>query len=256
MIHQALDRHAGLHSPLHRLDARAKILVALAFVVINVSTPREAYPAFGAYLAFLVLLIAVSRLPPSDVLKRLLVTVPFVLLVAVFVPFLPSGQAGDDPLFGFAGLTVSRHGLLVLWNVVAKAWLGVLAVIWLTGTTGFAGLLRGLQQLRVPRLLVALLGFTYRYAFVFVEEALRMKRARDARGYRGRWIWQAGTIGRMIGSLFLRGYERGERIYWAMQSRGYDGSVPALGAARFRLVDAGFLVAGLTVLVALRILVP
>jgi len=224
-------------SPIHRLDARAKVLALVAIVLVTVSTPASAWPAFLGYATTLAAVATVARVPPRWLLMRMAVVIPFVLFVAVFIPFLP--HAGPRYELGLWGLSVSRHGLAVLWNVTAKGLIAITAIALLSATTPFADLLAGLARLRVPRLFVTLVGMTYRYLFLLAAEAKRMKRAGDARGFGGRWLWHAGVIGRMIGMLFLRSYERGERVYLAMVSRGYDGR--AVGLARVRLRSADYL---------------
>jgi cobalt/nickel transport system permease protein len=213
---QSPERYAHLDSPIHRLDARWKIVVALLFTVAVVSTPAELFLAFGGYALVLAALVALSRLPPLHVLSRLALVLPFVAAVAIFIPFLPAhGPAGGYNL-GVGGLRVSHSGLLVFWNVVAKSLLGAGAAILLTATTPFATLTRALTQLKMPRLLVLILSMAYRYLFVLADEAQRMLRARDSRCYRGRWLWHAAAVGDITGALFLRSYERGERVYLAM----------------------------------------
>ena len=77
-----------------------------------------------------------------------------------------------------------------------------------------------------------LTSFMYRYSFILIDEMYRMKRARDSRSFGGRWFWQTQVIGHMIGTLFLRSFHRGERVYLAMLSRGYQGTMPESTASR------------------------
>lgn len=236
MKHAFLDEYSGLESPVHRLDPRAKLVGLVVLVVVCVTTPPNQYAAFAAYLGLEAALLALSRLPWRHVLKRLLVVLPFILVVAAFVPFFSRGGGS----YNLGPVRVSGHGLLVLWNVAIKSTVSVLAVIILSSTTPFPDLLRGMEKLRVPRLLTSLLSFTYRYVFVLVDEAQRMRRARDSRGWSGKWIWQARVVGHMIAALFLRSYERGERVYAAMLARGYGGEVRALYLYEFGHLELGF----------------
>ncbi len=222
MQHSFLDSYSGLDSPLRRLDPRAKLAGLFIFVLLCVTTPPNLYVAFAAYLVLELMLLFLSRLPWRHVAARVLVVLPFILAVALFLPFFKKGGGS----YNLGPLSVSGHGLLVLWNVAAKSTLSVLAVILLSSTTPFADLVKGMRKMRVPELLTSLLSFTYRYIFVLTDEAQRMRRARDSRGWKGRWLWQARTVGHMVATLFLRSYERGERVYAAMLARGYDGSLP------------------------------
>jgi len=250
--HAFLDKYAGLESPVHQLDARAKILSFFALIVICVSTPPEAWGAFAGYFAFLAVVAVASSVPAGYILRRSLVIVPFVAMVAPFLLFLRhDGIAGGWSL-GIGPVSVSRSGLMVFWNVLVKACVAILAVILLSSTTPFPSLMRGLEQLRVPRVFVMLASFAYRYIFILVDEAERMERARDSRGYRGRWLWQAKVIGQMIGTLFLRSYERAERVYAAMVSRGFTGEAVAGRSTRMTATDWLFLAGAAGLFLLLR----
>jgi cobalt/nickel transport system permease protein len=222
--HAFLDQYAALESPVHRLDARAKIIAFLALIVISVSTPPQAWRAFLGYGAFLAVMAAASRLPIGHILRRAWIIVPFVLMAAIFIPFMKTGGGYS---LGIGSPGMSRSGPMIFWNVAAKSGIAILSAILLSSTTPFPSLMRGFERLRAPRLMVMLASFAYRYIFVLVDEAERMERARDSRCYGGRWLWQAKVIGQMIGTLFLRSYERSERVYVAMVSRGFDGRIVA-----------------------------
>jgi len=251
--HEFLDSTSGMDSPIHRLDARAKILGVLAALVICVSTPPTHFEAFGIYYMAAGLLLILSRLPAGSVFRKMLIVVPFVLLVAAFVPFLKPDAIGGGYSLGIGGATVSKSGLLVLWNTAAKAIFGISLIILLSGTTSFPKLLQGFRRLRFPDVIIMILSFTYRYIFVMTDEVMRMRIARDSRGYRGRWLWQAKTVGHMVAAFFLRSYSRAERIYVAMVSRGYDGRYAYLPESKMHGRDATFLVLFLGTMIATRI---
>jgi cobalt/nickel transport system permease protein len=168
------------------------------------------------------------------------VVVPFVLMIALFLPFFQGGEVAGSCNVGWWRVSISYDGLLVLWNVVVKSWLSALSLILLSATTPFPGLLKGLERLGVPRVMVMILSFMYRYLFVLVDEAMRLQRARESRNLGGGLVWRATTIGNMIGTLFLRSYERGERVYQAMLARGFDGETRTLSELRLRRADLYF----------------
>jgi len=124
------------------------------------------------------------------------------------------------------GLSLSQAGLWDMWNLLAKSLLGLLTVIILGATTEVADLLRGLSALRVPGLVTSILGFMVRYIDVVVSDLNRMRLALAARGHEASGITQWGPYGRAMGTMFIRTYERGERVYLAMESRGYAGEMP------------------------------
>lgn len=212
--------HFHGHSAVHRAPAHLKIVALLAFVITVVATPRDWYAAFALYLALLVVVIGVSRVPPSYVLKRTVVEVPFVLF-AVLLPFVAQG-----PRTEVLGVTVSEHGLEAGIALLVKGTLGVLASLTLAATTEPQDLLAGLERLRLPNQLVQIMAFMVRYLDVVTGEMQRMRIAREARGFSARNPRHWPVLARSAGALFIRSYERGERVHLAMLSRGYTGRMP------------------------------
>ncbi len=240
MKHSFLDQYSQRDSAIHRLDPRTKLVTTLFFIVAVVLTPPNRWQAFALYFFLIATLILLSRVPVLYVLKRSLVIMPFVLLIAIFIPFFKEGEVAGSYNIWLWQVTVTYSGLQVFWNILAKAWLSILSLILLTSTTRFSHLLRGLEKLRLPRVMTMILSFMYRYLFVLVDEVMRMKQARDSRSFGSRRWRQLRTIGNMIGTLFIRSYERGERVYAAMTSRGFDGQTRTLENLNFRQLDALF----------------
>jgi cobalt/nickel transport system permease protein len=238
--HSFLDQYSERDSVIHRLDPRTKLIITLFFILAVVLTPPDRWQAFALYFILVAALILLSRVPALYVLKRSLVIMPFVLLIAIFIPFFKEGEVAGSYNIWLWQISVTYSGLQVFWNILAKAWLSILSLILLTSTTRFSHLLKGLENLRLPRVMVMLLSFMYRYLFVLIDEVMRMKQARDSRSFGGGRLWQLRTLGNMIGTLFIRSYERGERVYAAMVARGFDGQTRTLESLSFRLQDAFF----------------
>ena len=212
--------HYHGHSAVHRAPAHLKILTLLAFTLVVVATPKTWFPVFAAYLLLIAAVIAVSRVPPLYILKRTVVEVPF-LVFALLLPFVAHG-----PRTEFLGLTVSEPGLLAAWGLLAKGTLGVLGSLTLAATTEPQDLLMGLERLRLPDQLVQIMAFMVRYLDLVTAEMARMKIARESRGFTARNPRHWPVLARSAGALFIRSYERGERVHLAMLSRGYTGRVP------------------------------
>ncbi|GGS05987.1 cobalt ECF transporter T component CbiQ [Streptomyces aureoverticillatus] len=215
-----LYRHG--RSPVHALPPHTKLTAVFCFVVVVVSTPREAMWAFAAYALLLAAVAYAARVPPLFWLKRLLIEVPFVAF-ALLLPFVAEGGRTD-----VLGMSLSVHGLWGAWNVLAKGTLGVAASVLLAATTDLRELLLGLQRLRLPPLLVQIASFMIRYGDVVTDEMRRMKIARESRGFEARGVRHWGVLAKSAGALFIRSYERGERVHLAMVSRGYAGSMPVI----------------------------
>ncbi len=240
MKHSFLDKYASGSSLVHRLDPRTKLLGALAFITLVVVTPNGKWLAFGVYFLIAWFLVIMSRVPPGYVLRRSLVILPFVGVLAVFAPFFIQGQVLAGVKIGPWNISITREGLLLFSSVLIKSWISVTNLILLTSTTSFSRLLKGMERLHMPYLLVMLLSFMYRYIFILTDEVMRMKQARDSRNFSGSRGWQLKTIGNMIGTLFIRSYERGERVYASMMSRGFDGQSRSLDSLAFTRLDALF----------------
>jgi len=211
------------HSAVHRLAPETKLVAQFLFVLIVVATPREAFWAFGLYAALVLLAAAWASIPATFLLRRLAIEIPFVAF-AFFLPFVGQGERVD-----VLGVSLSVEGLWGAWNILAKATIGVLASSLLAATTTMAEFLTGFDRLRVPRAFTSIASFMVRYMDVIADDMRRMRIARQSRGFEGRWIWQTRAIGKSAGALFIRAYERGERVYLAMLSRGYSGTMPEMG---------------------------
>lgn len=248
MKHSFLDRYSDLGSLIHRLDPRTKLITTFAFILVVVLTPPLRWQAFVLYFALISGLILLSKVPPLYVLKRSLVIVPFVLMIVIFNLFLKPGEIVVSFNIWHWQLSITEEALVFSWNVLIKAWLSVLSLILLSSTTKFPDLLKGLERLGMPGLMVMILSFMYRYIFVLVDEVIRMKQARDSRNFGGKRMWQIKTIGNMVGTLFLRSYERGERVYVAMLARGFDGKTLTLSNLHLARQDFYFGVGFLTCL--------
>jgi cobalt/nickel transport system permease protein len=212
--------HYHGHSPVHRAPAHLKLVALLVFMLVVVATPKQWYAAYAVYLGVLLVVVGVSTVPPTYLLKRMLVEVPF-LFFALLMPFIATGPRTD-----VLGVSVSQAGLLGAWALLAKGTLGVLASLTLAATTEPRDILSGLDRLHFPHQLVEIMGFMVRYVDVVTDEMRRMRIARESRGFTARDVRHWPVLARSAGALFIRSYERGERVHLAMLSRGYTGRMP------------------------------
>jgi cobalt/nickel transport system permease protein len=217
--------HYHGHSVVHRAPAHLKLLTLVGFMLVVVATPREWYPVFGGYLLLLLVVVALSGVPAGYLAKRMLIETPFVLF-AVAVPFIAEGPRVD-----VLGLSLSEPGLWAAWALLAKGTIGVLASLTLAATTEQQDVLVGLRKLRLPDMIVQIMGFMLRYLDVVTAEMGRMTTAMRSRGCDPRSPRHWPVLARSLGALFIRSYERGERVHLAMLARGYDGTLPDLAPA-------------------------
>lgn len=255
-----LDPYLPRPSAVHRLDARVKLPLTLAFILAAALAPPGAWPIYILLFALVLAAEILSELGVGYVLRRAALALPFVLAAAPVI-----FTTSDDPWLllplGPWTLTATAAGVERFVSIALKSWLSAQAAIVLAASTSFPDLLLALRALHVPRLLVAIFGLMWRYLFVLVDEALRLIRARTARsGVRdtasrsgGALAWRARVTGGMAGSLFLRAFERSDRIYAAMAARGYDGEVrafplPPLAPAARLVLGAGLVLLALLTL--------
>jgi cobalt/nickel transport system permease protein len=215
MRHDGFESYSAGAGPLHRLDARIKLVAALILVVAAVATPVAAWRFFGAQGLLLAFLIGLSGIPTRALARRWL---GFVFLVG----FLTVMVAPAHPLRAQYGVGIVAASILI------KSSLALLYIMVLAGVTPFPKLLTALRRLGVPLLLVATLQFMDRYRHVLLEELERMATARRARTFERRgalsWVLLTG----LIGMLFLRTIERAERVHGAMVARGWQGTLHSL----------------------------
>jgi len=241
MKHAFFDHLSAIESPIHHLDARAKIIVFFTLILVSVSSQPNSFLLFG-FLAIVLISIALwARLPLGHLAREVLVILPFLFLVTISIPFMKKDAIGGGYSLGLGGLSISKSGLWILWNVIVKSSVGVFSIILLASTTSFPRLIKGMERLGSPKIFTIIISFLYRYSFILIDEIHRMKRARDSRCFGGRWFWHSKVIGHMVGWLFLRSFHRGERVYLAMLSRGYNGTIPETTAGRFGWSELLFL---------------
>jgi cobalt/nickel transport system permease protein len=246
---------AGALSPaqgtsfIDRIDPRARVVMAAALsaavAVIN------SFPALGVALAASLLAVAVSRLRPLQVLKRLL---PVNLLMLFLFALLPWASDASPSLFTVGPFHYTREGFLLAAVIAVKANAIVLALIVLLGTLDFVTLGHALNHLRVPDKLTHLLLFTVRYLDVLHREYLRLTAAMKMRGFRPRMnLHTCRSYGNLVGMLLDRSFDRSERIVAAMKCRGFRGRFFLLDHFTFSRRDARFAAVSLALLVILAL---
>ena len=254
-----LDPYRPRNSLIHRLDPRIKLIFTIVFILTNALVPTSAWPIYIFLFALILSIELFSELGVGYVLKRSSLALPFVLAALPLILTVP-GQPLFSLSFGSLTLHATFPGLVRFTSITLKSWISVQAAIVLASSTSFPDLLVAMRALHVPRLMVSIFGLMWRYLFVLVDEASRLMRARVARSGQsdklgaktgGSLSWRARVTGGMAGSLFLRAFERSDRIYMAMVSRGYDGEAHSLPLPVIRPSQWAILTASLFILAAL-----
>lgn len=209
--------HQAGASLLHRAPARTKLIGTVAFAAVVVATPRDWFLAFAVYALVVVSALIVARIPPRVVATRMTIELPFVVF-ALLLPFIATG-----PTIEVGPFTLAREGLWGAWALLAKATLAVGAATVLISTTEPRRMVQALGQLRLPAILISIIGFMIRYLDLIVEETRRMRIARESRGFRARGFASWRIIAQAAGAVIVRSHARGERVHLAMLSRGGAG---------------------------------
>lgn len=240
-----LDLLASGDTGLHRLDARAKVVVTAVFVLMVISHGRYEITALFPFFIFPAAMIAAGNLPCAYIVKKILLLCPFVIVVGIFNPLI------DRTVMLQAGSVAISGGWLSFFSIMVRSTLTVGSAFILLALTGFSGICQALEQLGMPRLFAVQLLFLYRYIFVLTEEVGRAARARQLRscGKKGMGI---GSFGTLIGHLLLRTWQRAERIHIAMLSRGFDGRFHSSRQTSFGLQELFYVVGWSTLLITLR----
>lgn len=229
-------------SAFYKLDARVKLLAILAFIVIV--TTLGSFLALGLGIIFLLTLALISKVEMMAVVKRVLWIFPFAGVLVVVFPFITPGDPVWQGQAGPFSLTATSQGLVWAAVLALRVFNAVLALTLLTATTSFRELMLALRSLKVPEVFVQTVEFMVRYILVLLDEANRMRVARQARCYkRGSSLlhWHTiKTLGQMIGVLFLRSCGRGERVYLAMLARGLSSGGLARSEGSLRIQDLGW----------------
>lgn len=214
-----LDVDSKQTTPWNSLAPRTRLLCTLLSVFAIALTPNGRWLTWAIYGLSVLGVILLSRVTLPVLLKRVVVEFAFIGTVLLGTLF----RSGGEVIWSWGVLRITTEGLTVLGSVTLKALLSLLMVNVLTLTTSIPALLNALVALRTPPLLVAIMASMYRYISVLVGEFNAMRRAAASRNLMGSNRWQRLVIGNMIGALFIRTYERGDRVYQAMLSRGYQG---------------------------------
>ena len=217
--------HYHGHSVLHRTPAECKLVALFLFVVAVVATPSTEHWAYGVDALALLIAVTSSQVPIGFLAKRMVVETPFVVF-AVLLPFVAVGERTE-----VLGVEVSASGLEAGLALLAKVTLGVVAGLLLAATTEPAALLAGLEG-KLPRQLVQIMAMMVRYLDVTSDQLRRMRIARESRGFVASRPRHWPVLGHAAGALFVRSYERGERVHLAMLARGYSGTLPGLSPVK------------------------
>ena len=218
------SHHLEIHSNslLSQLKPEIKIVSTFMIVLSIAFLSLESTVSIMVQTLIVLVMINLSKIKVSTYFKRLSIDIPFVLF-ALFLPFLSKGD--NTVMFELFSLRIYETGFYEMISILIKITLCVSLAIVLTATTSNIEIIYGLQKLKISPLLISILSFAIRYIDVFIDEFKRVKVAMKSRGYDQKGLKGLKPIAYASGALLIRGYERGERVYNSMISRGFNGSI-------------------------------
>ncbi|MCX5656999.1 MAG: cobalt ECF transporter T component CbiQ [Candidatus Omnitrophica bacterium] len=253
MKHSYIDEHSNKNSLIQNLDPMVKIIGLFLFIFFIIFTRPNSFVTFGLYGVLIITLTLFSKIPVNFVIKRSLIIIPFVLLVSLFIPFMNKSELSRGYSSGTLKLNISRDGLLIFWNILAKSYLSILCMILLAASTNFSKLLKAFEKLGIPKIITMILSFMYRYIFVVQDELMKMREAKESRSVGGSRWFHIKTLANMVGVLFIRTYERGESVYLAMCARGFEGSIKIVDSFQLKRRDFSFILVLVGLLIFIRL---
>jgi cobalt/nickel transport system permease protein len=227
------DQDSQPRSPWQRLAPQTRVLCVLLLLVAIALTPNARWWTWGLYGWVILAGVCLSRVNLSQLCRRLAVESVFVGVALLGTLF----HQGGDVIWRWGWLQMTTTGVVTLGSVTCKLLLSLMLLNLLTLTTSVPALLQSLQVLKVPPLLIAILASMYRYLDILIEEFTVMRRAALSRNLMAGRHWQRLVIGNMIGSLFIRTYDRGDRVYQSMLARGYQGVMQSREVPQLRSCD-------------------
>lgn len=230
----SLEQLSALDTPIHHIHPLAKLLGTAVYLLCIVSFDRYAFSRLLPYLFYPAVLMSLADIPYGMIARRTLVALPFCLFAGL------SNLIFDRAVLLRLGTVAITSGTASFFSILLKTPLCVAAVLILVASTPFMELTNQLRRLRVPAALVSLFEMTYRYIGTLVEEASSMYTAYRLRSGGGKGL-QMRHMGSFVGQLLLKSFARAERVYHAMQCRGYALRDPRSGRRRLNAADYAFL---------------
>ncbi|MHB8172652.1 MAG: cobalt ECF transporter T component CbiQ [Thermincolia bacterium] len=204
-------------------DPRLKLVLVLAALLMGVTSTKLSVTAMLFFLALGTLIITGRNV--SRVLVKLLPVAVLALVVMITQAFLVAGTPWVTVDLGLWQVTAHHEGVAQGLLMAGHMLAGAALMVFIMETTSFSQIIFALAWFKLPKGLIEIITIAHRYLFVFGEEIDRVRKAQRMRlGYRNwRLAWKsAGILGGMV---ILRAFDKSERLYKSMCSRGYQGQI-------------------------------
>ncbi|MGB9915470.1 MAG: cobalt ECF transporter T component CbiQ [Candidatus Bathyarchaeales archaeon] len=222
-----IDRYAYTNA-LSKNSPVTKLFFALSLLLISVLSPSPVVP-ITVFLTTTVMILLCAKIPWRFYLRLLWYPTVIVALTCVIIALFFGYQ---EPLteVNLLGLrwTIFRDGVATGFTTFFRVAGALSSQFFLVLTTPMTSILVVLRKARAPKIIVEMSLLIYRYIFVFIEVMETMHIAQELRlGYSG-LLKKLKSLSMLIGNLFIRTLDQGERTFTAMSARGYDGNIRVL----------------------------
>lgn len=208
---------------LQSINPLSKLVAIVSMIVASLCIFNLSY--LIAICVVPIILAASSRIPLKHFFSRTALIPFFAAIISIPVLFLTYGSPIFSANLGITTLTITSEGLTRFLVFTIRVWFCVASLTLLILSTGFDKMLKLLSTIKVPAVIVQLFALTYRYFFVSIHEAQSVLMAKESRTYvhkRTINMQALRDLGTILATLFIRTYERSERVYLAMKARGFE----------------------------------
>jgi cobalt/nickel transport system permease protein len=245
----AIEEFISINSSIKRLDPRVKIMEVFLFSIV-VAVSNHLSVLLVALMVSLVIIL-MARIPAREIFRRLIPVNMMILFLWFFLPFTTEGK----PLFHIGTLAVTQEGFINACRISIKSNAMMLMLISFIASTPIFTLGHAMLALKIPKKLVYLFFFTYRYLHVMDQEYIRLINALKVRGFRpGTNLHTYKTFAYVVGMLLIKSVERMQRVHDAMLCRGFNGHFYTIRNFSLKKNDVISIVLMIVILVVLEIM--
>lgn len=216
-----LDVLSGMDSPIHNLEGRIKLLSVIIIIVYCVYSTQLLVPI--VLEIFLLILIYLAKLSYKDSFKRIAMLLPFAGFIIIFQPFIHGGNIIWQGSVSWIHITDEGLNWAIL--LTSRLIVSLTAIVLLSSTSPMNEIVQSLRKFGMPRDFAMILSIMVRFLFIFIEELQSIRVSQKSRNFDiyskiTPYKWRVKQVGYTIAMMFLKAYEKGERTYYTMLSRG------------------------------------
>lgn len=207
----------------HRWEPRTKLVTAIimTFMLVTLQTPKL---LIYAYFAMLMVLISMG-FSLKVIMKRNMYILPFLIFMSV-------------PLLIGGGLPPSQERITLVLLLAFKSWTALYIMFMVFSSQPTAELLNGLAYMRLPEFFISIVFLSWRYVFLLGDKFSTMYKALISRLFKPSVGKDSLKIyGQVMGGMLIKSLDTSDKVYKAMVSRGFDGTIPTSRPREIKAMD-------------------